>query len=396
MQTLEKLYKIDSVGRLREWTMNIDGNSFYAVKGLVDMKLTQDKPTIATSKNVGRSNETTEEEQAELEAKAKWDKKLKEGYALTPEDAESKQYFDPMLAQSFDDRKSDVQSVFDDEAFVYTQPKLDGIRCIVRKEGDMIVARTRNGRTIDSIPHIIKSVEPYFDQDDGLVLDGELYNHELKHDFNKIVSLVRKQTPTRSKSDTDNSFQKKLDKYENAMVESEALVQYHIYDIPRSNTFSSDDLFSERFFSVEITNDEHIKMVATQVVFDFDDLDVVYNRYVGSGYEGQMIRINSAYEKSKRSAKLLKRKDFMDAEYEVIGIDEGNGNRLGTAKHLVCYCPKTDQTFNSNIKGNFDYLAEILNNKEEYIGKQATIKFFELTPDGIPRFPYAIAFRDYE
>ena len=396
MQTLEKLYKIDSVGRLREWTMNIEGNSFYAVKGLVDMKLTQDKPTTTTPKNVGRSNETTEEEQAELEAKAKWEKKLKEGYALTPKDAESKQYFDPMLAQSFDDRKSDVQNVFDDETFVYTQPKLDGIRCIVRKEGDTIVARTRNGRTIDSVPHIIKSVESYFDQDDGLVLDGELYNHELKHDFNKIVSLVRKQTPVRSKSDTDKSFQKKLDKYDNAMLEAEDLVQYHIYDIPRSNTFSSDSLFSERFFSVEITNNEHIKMVATQVVFDFDDLDVIYNTYVGSGYEGQMIRINSSYEKSKRSAKLLKRKDFIDAEYEVVGIDEGNGNRLGTAKHLVCYCPKTDQTFNSNIKGNFDYLAEILNNRQDYIGKQATIKFFELTPDGIPRFPYAIAFRDYE
>lgn len=109
-----------------------------------------------------------------------------------------------------------------------------------------------------------------------------------------------------------------------------------------------------------------------------------------------MIRINSGYEQGKRSSKLLKRKDFIDAEYEVVGIDEGNGNRLGTAKHLVCYCPKTDQTFNSNIKGNFDYLAEILNNREEYIGKQATIKFFELTPDGVPRFPYAIAFRDYE
>jgi len=396
MQTLEKLYKIDSVGRLREWTMNIDGNSFYAVKGLVDMKLTQDKPTIATAKNVGRSNETTEEEQAELEAKAKWDKKLKEGYALTPEEAEDEKYFDPMLAQSYDDRESDVQNVLDDGSFVYTQPKLDGIRCIIRKESGEVIARTRKGRTIDSIQHIIKSLEKYFNDDETLVLDGELYNHELKHDFNKIVSLVRKQTPSRTKSDTDKSFQKKLDKYADAMVESEKLVQYHIYDIPRSDTFRRRDLFSERFFAIDIFDNEYIKMVKTCVAFNSDDLDGIYKRYVGNGYEGQMIRINSGYDQGKRSSKLLKRKDFIDAEYEVVGIDEGNGNRLGTAKHLVCYCPKTDQTFNSNIKGNFDYLAEILNNREEYIGKQATIKFFELTPDGIPRFPYAIAFRDYE
>ena len=108
-----------------------------------------------------------------------------------------------------------------------------------------------------------------------------------------------------------------------------------------------------------------------------------------------MIRINSPYEK-KRSETLLKRKDFMDAEYKVIDIEEGNGNRSGTATNLVCYCSKTDQTFNSNIKGTFDYLAEILNNRDKYINKEATIKFFELTPDGVPRFPYAIAFRDYE
>ena len=397
MMKLETLYKIDSADRLREWTMNIDGNSFYAIKGLVGMKLTQDKPTTTFGKNVGRSNATTDEEQARLEAKAKWEKKLKEGYALTPKEAESRQYFDPMLAQSYDDRKSSIESVFADEGMVYCQPKLDGIRCIVRKEGDEVVARTRNGRTIDSIPHIIKSVEKHFDADDSLVLDGELYNHELKHDFNKIVSLVRKQTPTRSKSDTDNSFQKKLDKYANAMVESESLVQYHIYDIPRGKLhFENDSLFSERFFGIEIESDDHVKIVKTSVAFSFDDLDEHYKQYVEDGYEGQMIRINSAYEKSKRSAKLLKRKDFMDAEYKVVDIEEGNGNRTGTAKHLVCYCNKTKQNFNSNIKGNFDYLAEILNNREEYIGKQATIKFFELTPDGVPRFPYAIAFRDYE
>jgi len=218
MQTLEKLFKIDSVGRLREWTMHIQGDSFHAVKGLVGMKLTEDKPTTATAKNVGRSNETSDEEQAELEAKAKWDKKLKEGYALTPEDAENKKYFDPMLAQSYDDRKSDVEQTFEKGGMIYAQPKLDGIRCIVRKEKDGVVARTRKGRTIDSVPHIIKSLEPYFNDDESLVLDGELYNHDLKHDFNKIVSLVRKQTPSRTKSDTDKSFQKKLDRYADAMV----------------------------------------------------------------------------------------------------------------------------------------------------------------------------------
>ena len=395
MQTLEKLYKIDSKGRLREWTMHINRDTFFAIKGLVGMKLTEDKPTFCTSKNIGRSNETTDEEQTILEAKAKWEKKLKEGYAKTPEDAETRAYFDPMLAQSYDDRKSEVEEAYK-QGIVYCQPKLDGIRCIIRKEGDDVVARTRNGRLIDAIPHITKELSSYFKSNNKLVLDGELYNHDLKHDFNKIVSLVRKQKPSKTKSDTDKSFQKKLDKFDKALEESKSLVQYWIYDIPKSNSSKCKNLFSERFFAEDIFESDSIKLVKTQVAFDKDDLDDIYKRYVGSGYEGQMIRINNGYEQGKRSAKLLKRKDFMDAEYLVTDIEEGNGNRSGTAKHLVCYCPKMDTHFNSNIKGNFDYLAEILENREYYIGKYATIKFFELTPDGIPRFPYALSFRDYE
>ena len=109
-----------------------------------------------------------------------------------------------------------------------------------------------------------------------------------------------------------------------------------------------------------------------------------------------MVRKSLSSYENKRSTSLLKRKEFVDAEYKVVDIEIGNGNRSGTAKHLVCYCPKTQRTFNSNIKGNFDYLKEIYDNRKEYIGQMATIKYFQLTPDGIPRFPYAISFRNYE
>ena len=82
--------------------------------------------------------------------------------------------------------------------------------------------------------------------------------------------------------------------------------------------------------------------------------------------------------------------------FDVIGIDEGNGTRTGTAKNLVLWCDEQETEFHSNIKGSFDYLKEVLDNRKDYIGKQATIRFFQLTPDGIPRFPFAVGFRDYE
>ena len=401
MQKLDKLYKIDSLGKLREWTMVIDNNSFHAEKGLVGGKIAHDKPTIAIGKNEGKINATTDEQQALLEAKARWDKKLKEGYALSPKEAETMSYYEPMLAQKFEDRQKEIQAIFDDKDKVLSQPKLDGIRCIVRSEDGEVIARTRKGRTIDTIPHILLELKEFFDDNEDAVLDGELYNHDLKHDFNKIVSLVRKKVPEKTKGDSEKSLARKVVKFTDALEEAKNLIQYWVYDCPRlSDEYNESIAFSVRNFMLQgefadIVSGESVKLVETNEADSFDILDSDYALYMSDGYDGQMVRIDSVYE-SKRSKSLLKRKEFQDAEYKVTNISEGNGNRSGTAKHLVCYCSETDQTFNSNIKGDFDYLAEILENRDYYIGKLATIKFFELTPDGVPRFPYAIAFRDYE
>ena len=394
IEKLQTLYKIDSQGRLREWTMNIDGDKFYAVKGLVEGKKTEDKPRIATPKNVGRSNETTAIAQARFEAQAKWQKKIDSGYAVSEEGAKVKKFFEPMLALSYDDRKNEI--VYP----VYAQPKLDGIRCIVRQENDEIVGRTRNGKIIECIPHILDSLKGFFMAYPKAILDGELYNHEYKEDFNKITSLVRKQKPVRSAKETDKAFAKKEAKWQESLIESADKIQYWVYDMPKLNdVINEKTLFDFRMTELKdklITRKDCIVIVETNEVYSEGNLDNLYGQYLEQGYEGQMIRNDVGYDANKRSKNLLKRKDFMDAEYKVIDIDEGNGNRSGTAKHLVCYCEKTKQQFNSNIKGSFDYLKEIYDNRKEYIGKFATIKFFQLTPDGIPRFPYAIAFRDYE
>lgn len=392
MKTLQTLYKVDTKGKLREWTMHIDGASFYAVKGLVDGKLTTDKPTKTIAKNVGRSNETSAEQQAELEASAKFQKKLDSGYALNKLDAQKKKFYEPMLAHNYKDRKSELRYP------LFSQPKLDGIRCVVRKEDGKLVGRTRNGKEIECIPHILKSLNGYFLAHPNAILDGELYNHDLRDNFNKITSLVRKQKPIRSSKMTDKAFAKKEQEFNESLVQAEESIQYHVYDAPYIHdncTESTSFEFRINELKNSLTTNKHIIIVETTEVYEEANLDNIYNQYLEQGYEGQMVRKDEKYE-NKRSTSLLKRKEFIDAEYRVVDIDVGNGNRSGTAKHLVCYCEKTKQTFNSNIKGSFEYLKEIYDNRKEYIGTLATIKYFQLTPDGIPRFPYAISFRNYE
>jgi DNA ligase 1 len=200
---------------------------------------------------------------------------------------------------------------------------------------------------------------------------------------------------------TDEAFAKKEKEFAERLEEGAETIQYWIYDCPKIGNVTERAMFSLRFLTLQnilqgstITHD-CIKLVPTAEVETQKALDGLYNEYLRDGFEGQMVRRDMSYEQ-KRSTFLLKRKEFQDAEYKVIDIHEGNGNRQGTAKHLVLFDGKLRQEFHSNIKGNFEYLAEILNNKDEYIGKMATIKFFEYTPDGIPRFPYAIGFRDYE
>lgn len=394
-KTLQTLYKIDTKGRLREWTMHIDGASFYAVKGLVDGKKTTDKATTTIAKNVGRSNETTPEAQAELQAQAKFQKKLDSGYALNEVDAQKKKFYEPMLAHNFKDRQDELVGKYP----VYSQPKLDGIRCIVRKEGDTLIGRTRNGKEIECIPHILKSLNGFFLAHPKAILDGELYNHDLRDNFNKITSLVRKQRPIKSDKMTDKAFAKKQTEYQARVAEAEDVIQYHVYDCPKLNdVVNESQSFDFRMdeLKAKLMTNKHIVLVETSEVYSLGNLNSLYGQYLEQGYEGQMVRKNSSKYDNKRSTSLLKRKEFIDAEYKVVDIDVGNGNRSGTAKHLVCYCPKTKTTFNSNIKGSFEYLKEIYDNRKDYIGQLATIKYFQLTPDGIPRFPYAIAFRNYE
>jgi len=391
IKKFDTLYKRDTKGKIRQWTIHVQGNKFWTEGGIRGMKMNVAKPTSCHSKNLGHINETSPEEQAELEAQAKWEKKLKAGYFSNVNDVDNKKFYEPMLAHNYKDRADEVKFP------VYSQPKLDGIRCITRLEKGEVVARTRNGKVIEAIPHITNSLKSFFLANQNSILDGELYNHDLKDNFNKIVSLVRKQKPVKSAKMTDKAFAKKEKEFADRLEEGAETIQYWIYDCPKIAHAEEKVPFFLRFETLlnSLQEKDCIKLVQTTEITGQKGLDECYNEYLRDGFEGQMVRKDMQYEQ-KRSTFLLKRKEFRDAEYKVVDIEEGNGNRQGTAKHLVLIDPKSYQQFNSNIKGNFEYLAEILNNKDEYIGKMATIKFFEKTPDGIPRFPYAIGFRDYE
>jgi len=380
---MQTLIKRRADGGIQEWSIEVVDNAFRVTSGKQGGKLKVNEWTYCNGKNKGRSNETTDGEQAQVEAQAKWDKKLAADYALSIGSVDNIGYIKPMLAKKWEDYEDKV------EFPVYTQPKLDGIRCIATKDG----LKTRTGKDIVAVPHIFESLQDFFKEHPDVVLDGELYCDKFDNDFNAICHHVRRTNVTEES------------------LEKAKVIEYHVYDIVDSSMpFSErtkfiEDNFSTRFFVgarimtqdlVDTTNytTNYIVSVYTERVCFQSRLDELYGNWQEQGYEGQMVRLDEPYE-NKRSKTLLKRKEFQDAEYTILGYGEGVGNRTGTVGYFE-FKTEAGKEFHSNIKGDREYLIGLLERGDDLIGQAATIKYFNLSPDNVPRFPYVVAIRDYE
>lgn len=352
----DPIYKRDSTGKIRVWSYEVSGNQWRTHTGLLDGKTVTSGWTVCTPKS-----QPTAEAQALFEAKAEEAKKLERDYHRSIDDIDTPNYFKPMLAKKYEGKLDEI---------VWSQPKLDGIRCIATAQGLF----TRQGKRILGVPHIEEALAPYFDFDPTLMFDGELYNHKLRDDFNRIASIVRKQKPTDAQ-----------------IEEASKIIEYHIYDLPSAGELPFVKRWS-RLCNLDpmLWDQPMIEVVMTKAVTSTEALDHLYSEYLRDGYEGQMIRLDGPYEQ-KRSSMLLKRKEFQDAEFTIVAIEEGLGNWAGYAKRVVCRLPD-GREFGAGVKGTQEFTKQLLLDRDRYIGQQATVRFFEYTPDGVPRFPVAVDF----
>lgn len=367
IKTYEPLYKIDISENIRIWYMELgegdESAGYRTVSGIRGGNLVTSEWHKCVPKNKGRSNATTMRSQAEKEIKANYTNKKNSGYFEDIDHVNTKTKFVPMLAHGFEDEKlGEIQYT---ENKIYSQPKLDGIRCIARADG----LWTRSGKEITSVPHIWEDIKHIFVEHPNLTFDGELYNHSLKSDFNKITSIVRKSKTTQK----DIEISKKL-------------IEYHIYDVIdcMDEELSYNDRV-KKYYRL-LPKSKNILTVETYLVMDEEHMNQLYASYIEDGYEGQMLRRNKQYE-HKRSHNLIKRKEFKTDEFKVTGIEEGLGNWSGHAKRFILET-KDGKPFGSGVRGNQELLKQLFDNPTK--PKWATIRFFDYTPDGIPRFPVAI------
>lgn len=262
---------------------------------------------------------------------------------------------------------------FDKDSFI--QPKLDGVRCYITYHG----AFSRNHKKFMNVQHITDELRPLFNKYPHVVLDGELYNHDYKDNFNKIISLVRKQSPS------------------DAEREEAKVIQFHNYDIFMPET--PDNSFRYRNESIKNLHKEftlqYCKTVETYEVQSDVTARLMYYQFTNKqGYEGAILRNNKPYEQ-KRSYNLQKYKEFHDTEATIIGWVEGQGKRTGTIGKFFAR-DANGVEFGMPVMDKMPVLTKMYDIAEWYIGKTATFTYFQRTPSGSYRHPLFKSVRDYE
>ena len=347
------LYKYAKSGAIQAWRIEagkrFDDTAFYTTfYGQVDGAEQLTTVDVKVGKNLGKSNETTPYEQACSEAQSKWKGQLDKGYAQgkpAPLPTTS-----PMLAKSYEKEAAKVTFP------CYWQPKLDGIRCVAKRQGNHIIMLRRKGKVFDSLGHIVKVLLKLMK--DGDIFDGELYVHG--EPFQRIISWVK-----REQADT-------------------LKVVYNVYDM------ISSEPFHKRFRTLCSRIDHNglgvVRTVYTASIKNDKEVSKVLDDQLARGFEGIMLRCGGCkYQIGRRSSQLLKVKKFIENEYTIVDVVEGKGRAKG---HGIFVCvTNANKRFNVMPEGTSEKRSEYWTNRAKYLGEELTVKYFELTKDGIPRFP---------
>jgi len=274
----------------------------------------------------------------------------------------------PMLAYPVSDKPIDYGNK------ISIQPKLDGVRCLIQYDAGKVTAYSRTGKEWKNIEHITLNLYKFFDKHPNVILDGELYNHDLRDNFEKIISLVRKTKPT----DQDR-------------LDAQELTQFHCYDIIDETL-----TFEERnyFIIKQVPTSYCVKHLKTQAAATESLAKVIHQQNLDKGYEGSIVRTNDTYH-CNRSHNLRKFKDFHDTEATITDWVEGKGKRVGTIGKFMAIDADGNK-FGMPVMDKFKYLQENFEEMKTWVGKIATFTYFERTKANSYRHPLFKAIRDYE
>lgn len=414
------LYKESGTGGLMMWQVAFNGHQLEMTHGYVNGAIRTDPPTDVEPK-AGR----TLQEQALQEARTRYRLKFRnDGYR--PAGTTQPDVPQPQLASKWEPGKIKKWPVA-------VQVKLDGIRMMAKLIGDRVRARSRGNREfphLDQIKADLTNFFPYLPY--GAELDGELYSPNMN--FQTLTSVVKR----------EKTLHPRLGE-----------LGYYIFDI----IYDENPSYNERYnllvnaytrFREDGNQECCFALLPTQYAYSDQEVLDYHRQYVTAGNEGIMIRkipgpratakdIEESKYRPGRNNNLLKYKEFKDEEAMIVGVRDSEGTEKGAGTLEVVYFPKETKALQeavvgqlrtwfqtpANLKQWVDHpeqgqawfqqpqLAGVkvlnirprgsmgqrrtwLQQPELVVGKDLTIRFQELSEDGVPRFPVGVAVRDYE
>ena len=359
--TSEWLRSTNKAGVEKRWRCVVlsDGNKAYTqtmwyhiTKDGSKSVVQESEPYYAKPTNVGRANERSSEDQAYSEWESIVKKQRDSGYHADGEAVANKPA--PMLAHKFRDHAHKLSWP------VYVQPKLNGMRMTMTNG----VGMSRGNKEIipDVIQHLVCD-ECEWTLDGELILPGNQLLQE-------TMKAAKKYRPGLSDQ-----------------------LEYWVYDV-----IDSENGYDVRRNAIEAEVNmapDNVKLVPTYIAHNESDVMKYHTEFVSAGYEGTMIRdSHTPYEVGKRSYSLLKLKDFTDGEYRIIDVIDGGGIDTGLAIFVVE--TGDGSVFNCRPEGSQENRAQLFSERQELVGKYLTVRYFELSKDGIPIFPVGVGIRDEE
>jgi hypothetical protein len=347
---------------------------------IIDGKVSRHPPNIIKEGKLrGRANQRNALTQALIAARQSWDKKKDNGYTedRNVERTKDDRYY-AMAAYVYDKYSHRVTYP------VFSQPKLDGVRCVSRlTPSGEVEMYSRDHKIFVGFPEIVKAIDGVL-RKHGVNLDGELYLHgkNLQH----IVGVVR--------NERQKAFQ----------------LEYHVFDCYVPTAEGIAEPFSGRKERLDAVfadlQSPLVVRVSTTEVHDADQLDGLYNSYIADGYEGQMVRTTdgkyvSNQDREMRTDQLLKRKKRFTEEFTIVGYTSGEKGRAVGAIIFILEVDEGGKQFKAQPK-NMTFAAmremytEVNANPDNYIGQLATLEFEDLSIDNVPLRPKFVAIRDYE
>ncbi len=347
------LYKKDSKGKIRVLKIFTEGSILFQVSGLLDgKKVTHDK--VCKGKNLGKSNETSPEEQAINEATNLSKKKIKSGYSKDLNCLSD--VLLPMKVKIYQDQIKNVVSN------PYLSPKLNGVNGEFRLQDGELILLSRGGNEYPMIDHLKQPVINYLNSINETSINVELYKHGWH--LQDITAAVTK-------------FKDGTHKFPTRQIAA------HIFDIPSNKSVYEERLAILR--AVEVTGLLYIIPASRDL-----DIETYFDECLINKYEGIIIRNpNGLYKYNTRSIDVFKYKKALDGEYLITGYElDVKGNPT-----LVCEVD-ADNFFKVRPKGTLKDRKIMLENIDKYIGAWYNIEYESLSKDGIPTKPVGIGLRD--